>query len=36
MAKAADGAVGVRMASHFLKASVKSRAISARTCCAFL
>ena len=34
--KAALGAVGVRMRSHFSKASAKSRLISARTFCALV
>ena len=34
MPKAAEGAVGVRIASTFSNASVKSRMISARTFCA--
>ena len=35
MAKAADGAVGVRMQSTLSKAVTKSRVISVRTRCAF-
>jgi hypothetical protein len=34
-AKAADGAVGVSSTSQVSNACLKSRAISARTCCAF-